>query len=149
MHRALKTAWPTVAAVPESRGNLLPSMLFSQLLHACHATGCCCCRGPFEAGKPLTGGGIGLVKASKSSKFNEGDVVNGMVPWSTYFIADATSQVRNTYTSHTLYVQSLIGCILSIPHGTIQHVGRCLCISSRRECSLKPVLRLRGESIQL
>jgi len=59
----------------------------------------CCCRGPFEAGKPLSGGGIGLVKASKSSRFKEGDVVTGMVPWSTYFVADTAGQVRHNVCS--------------------------------------------------
>lgn len=41
----------------------------------------------------MSGGGLALVKASKSSRFAEGDVVNGMVPWSSYFIADTAAQV--------------------------------------------------------
>jgi NADPH-dependent curcumin reductase CurA len=41
----------------------------------------------------MSGGGIGLVKASKSSSFAEGDVVSGMTPWSTFFIAGAAAQV--------------------------------------------------------
>lgn len=55
---------------------------------------CMCCSGPFEAGKPLSGGGLGLVKASRSSRFPEGVVVSGFMPWSTHFVLDAASQVR-------------------------------------------------------
>jgi NADPH-dependent curcumin reductase CurA len=43
----------------------------------------------------MSGGGIGLVKASKSSAFKEGDVVSGFVPWSSYFVADAASLVSS------------------------------------------------------
>jgi NADPH-dependent curcumin reductase CurA len=50
-------------------------------------------RGPFEAGKPMSGGGICLVKASKSSSFKEGDVVSGFVQWSTYYVADEATLV--------------------------------------------------------
>lgn len=42
----------------------------------------------------MSGGGIGLVKASKGGALQEGDVVSGFVPWSTFFVADAASQVR-------------------------------------------------------
>lgn len=41
----------------------------------------------------MSGGGIGLIKASKNSKFTEGDVISGFVPWSTYYIADAAGLV--------------------------------------------------------
>lgn len=42
----------------------------------------------------MSGGGIGLIKASKSSAFKEGDVVSGFVPWSSFFVANAASLVR-------------------------------------------------------
>ncbi len=41
----------------------------------------------------MSGGGLGLVKASRGGKFQEGDVVSGFVPWSTFFVVDAASQV--------------------------------------------------------
>lgn len=41
----------------------------------------------------MSGGGIGLIKASKHNNYKEGDVIVGMVPWSTYYIADATTLV--------------------------------------------------------
>jgi NADPH-dependent curcumin reductase CurA len=41
----------------------------------------------------MSGGGLGLVKDSKGGKFQEGDVVSGFVPWSSFFVADAASQV--------------------------------------------------------
>lgn len=42
----------------------------------------------------MSGSGIGLIKASKSSAFKEGDVVSGFVPWSSFFVANAASLVR-------------------------------------------------------
>jgi NADPH-dependent curcumin reductase CurA len=41
----------------------------------------------------MSGGGIGLVKASKSSSFAEGDVLSGMMPWSTFFVAGPAALV--------------------------------------------------------
>lgn len=41
----------------------------------------------------MSGGGLGLVKDGKGGKFQEGDVVSGFVPWSSFFVADAASQV--------------------------------------------------------
>jgi NADPH-dependent curcumin reductase CurA len=49
--------------------------------------------GPFESGKPLGSGGIGLVKASKADGFAAGDVVSGMLPWSSHAVLDAAAQV--------------------------------------------------------
>jgi len=40
----------------------------------------------FEPSKPLMSGGIGVVRASKLPEYSEGDVVSGMMPWSTLFV---------------------------------------------------------------
>eukprot|EP00775_Hariotina_reticulata_P009113 gene9113-9282_t len=48
--------------------------------------------GPFEPGKPVTGGGLGLVKASKAADFAQGDVISGLVPWSSFFVLDVQQQ---------------------------------------------------------
>lgn len=48
--------------------------------------------GPFESGKPLASGGIGLVKASKAAGFAAGDVVSGMLPWSSLAVLDQAAQ---------------------------------------------------------
>lgn len=60
--------------------------------------------GPFEPGKPLTGGGLAAVKASKSADFAEGDVISGMVPWSSYFVLDVEQQV--SLRSATSYIHT-------------------------------------------
>lgn len=44
---------------------------------------------PFELDKPITGGAIGQVIESKSSKFTVGDTVLGFLDWSDYSIAPA------------------------------------------------------------
>ncbi|RYG02394.1 MAG: hypothetical protein EOO07_33035, partial [Chitinophagaceae bacterium] len=44
---------------------------------------------PFEVNKPLAGGGIAKVLESKDENFKEGDIVLGMLPWSTEFIVPA------------------------------------------------------------
>ena len=42
---------------------------------------------PFETGQPLNGGVVAKVLESKSSKYNEGDLVVGMLPWRPITIA--------------------------------------------------------------
>lgn len=90
----------TLTSPPSPLGALPLTLLFSPVTRFClrsTVTLFClrsCLSGPFETGKPLSGGGIGLVKAaSSSSKLKEGDVVSGMMPWSTFFLADAAAQV--------------------------------------------------------
>jgi len=87
--------WHCHMPVAPSKG-LQPAELLNASLHALWL---CCYRGAFEAGQPLSGFGAGLVKASKSSKFKEGDVVTGVVPWSTYFVEDTAGQVRHNICS--------------------------------------------------
>eukprot|EP00775_Hariotina_reticulata_P009107 gene9107-9276_t len=45
----------------------------------------------FEPGKPLTSGGIAVVRASKSRQYTEGDVISGMFPWSSHFVLQSDS----------------------------------------------------------
>jgi NADPH-dependent curcumin reductase CurA len=47
----------------------------------------------FEPSKPLNGGCVGQVVASKAAGFAEGEVVSGMLPWSSHQILDADAQV--------------------------------------------------------
>eukprot|EP00882_Tetradesmus_deserticola_P033412 GHRQ01038171.1.p1 GENE.GHRQ01038171.1~~GHRQ01038171.1.p1 ORF type:complete len:120 (+),score=34.96 GHRQ01038171.1:108-467(+) len=49
--------------------------------------------GPFEGGQPLASGGIGLIKASKTATYVEGDVVSGMLPWSSHAVLNVAAQV--------------------------------------------------------
>jgi NADPH-dependent curcumin reductase CurA len=43
---------------------------------------------PFELGKPLTGGSVGEVIASRNPNFAQGDVVMGMLNWATHTLHD-------------------------------------------------------------
>lgn len=47
----------------------------------------------FEPGKPLQGGCVAQVVASKAPGFAEGEVVSGMLPWSSHQIVEADAQV--------------------------------------------------------
>ena len=40
----------------------------------------------FKIGEPITGGSVAMVKESNSPKFQKGDTVISMLPWSTYSI---------------------------------------------------------------
>lgn len=44
---------------------------------------------PYEVGKPITGGVVAEVTASKSEKFQAGDLVLGELPWQTELITEA------------------------------------------------------------
>uniref|UniRef100_A0A383WMI6 Alcohol dehydrogenase-like C-terminal domain-containing protein n=1 Tax=Tetradesmus obliquus TaxID=3088 RepID=A0A383WMI6_TETOB len=46
----------------------------------------------FEPGKPLQGGCVAQVVASKAPGFAEGEVVSGMLPWSSHQIVEADAQ---------------------------------------------------------
>jgi NADPH-dependent curcumin reductase CurA len=53
-------------------------------------------RQPFEQGKPISSRGIALVtKAGPDvgSGFEEGDILSGMMPWSSHAILDRRAQV--------------------------------------------------------
>lgn len=49
--------------------------------------------GPFVPGKPLSSGAIGLVRASKSAQYSEGDVLSGLLPWSSLAVLDSQGLV--------------------------------------------------------
>lgn len=48
---------------------------------------------PFQPAQPLTSGGVGVIRASKSDKFKEAEVVTGMMPWVTHFVLADKQQV--------------------------------------------------------
>ncbi|KAF8071356.1 hypothetical protein HT031_001440 [Scenedesmus sp. PABB004] len=48
--------------------------------------------GPFEAGQPITSGALGLVKVSRAAGFAAGDVLTGMMPWSSAFVLRPDAQ---------------------------------------------------------
>jgi NADPH-dependent curcumin reductase CurA len=45
-------------------------------------------------GKPLESGAVGVVRASKSQRFKEAEVVTGLLPWATHLVLDDKQQVR-------------------------------------------------------
>jgi len=49
--------------------------------------------GAFEPGKPLNSGCVGLVKASRSERFKEAEVVTGMLPWASHIVLGQKEQV--------------------------------------------------------
>ena len=49
---------------------------------------------PFELGKPLEGGAIGQVVASKNPNFAEGDYVESMMGWRECFVYDSDANMR-------------------------------------------------------
>ncbi|KAF6262190.1 hypothetical protein COO60DRAFT_1636219 [Scenedesmus sp. NREL 46B-D3] len=65
--------------------------------------------GPFESGKPLSSGGIGLVKASKAAAYAEGDVVSGMLPWSSHAVLDEAAQEQLAWWLGQL-LKNVYGC---------------------------------------
>jgi len=49
---------------------------------------------PFQLGKPLDGGCVGRVIASKNGPFQVGDYVSGMLGWREYFVSDGQGLVK-------------------------------------------------------
>jgi NADPH-dependent curcumin reductase CurA len=48
----------------------------------------------FKPGEPLNGGAVARVKVSKSSKYKEGDVVVGYLPWCSFQVVKDAEKVR-------------------------------------------------------
>ena len=48
----------------------------------------------FTPGEPLNGGAVAHVKASKSGKYKEGDVVVGYLPWRSFQVVKDADKVR-------------------------------------------------------